>query len=117
MTSTIDPVWLSHEENSQKENLDYAILDNQSDKSFILEIKTTEDMNLPSSDVPLLLSTMPAENQLIQNSKINGLSVRGIDNIKKIKLPSLFTRDIMPASRSRILAPETTRRNGPIFIS
>ena len=109
MTSMIVPVWLSHEKNPHKESLVYAILDNQSDKSFILD-KTAEDMNLPSTDVPLLMSTMLAENQLILSSKIYGLSVRGFNNPKKIKLPALFTRDIMPASRSHIPSPETTRK-------
>ena len=87
MTSMIVPVWLSHEENPHKKRLVYAILDNQSDKSFILD-KTAEDMNLHSTDVPLLMSTMLAENQLIQSSKIYGLSVRGFNNHKKIKLPA-----------------------------
>ena len=109
MTSMIVPVWLSHEENPHKESLVYAILDNQSDKSFILD-KTAEEMNLPSIDVPLFMSTMLAENQLIQSSKIYGLSVRGFNNSKKIRLPALFTRDIMPASRSHIPSPETTRK-------
>ena len=67
-------------------------------------------MNLPSIDVPLFMSTMLAENQLIQSSKIYGLSVRGFNSSKKIKLPALFTRNIMPASRSHIPSPETTRR-------
>ena len=105
----IVPVWLSHEENPHKESLVYAILDNQSDKSFLLD-KTAEEMNLPSIDVPLFMSTMLAENQLIQSSKIYGLSVRGFNNSKKIRLPALFTRDVMPASRSHIPSPETTRR-------
>ena len=65
MTSMIVPVWLSHEENPHKESLVYAILDNQSDKSFILD-KTAEEMNLPSIDVPLFMSTMLAENQLFK---------------------------------------------------
>ena len=55
MTSMIVPVGLSHEEKPHKDSLVYAILDNQSDKSFILE-KTTEDIYLP-----LLMSTILAE--------------------------------------------------------
>ena len=109
MTSMIVPVWLSHEDNLHKENLVYAILDNQYDKSIILD-KTAHDMNLPFTDVPLLMSTMLAENQIIQSSKIYGLYVRGFNSSKEINLPALFTRDIIPASRSHIPSPETTRK-------
>ena len=42
-------------------------------------------MNLPSTDVPILMSTMLAENQLIQSSKIYGLTVKGFNNSKKIR--------------------------------
>ena len=103
------PVWLSHKDSPHKETLVYAILDNQSDKSFILK-KTADELNLPSTEAHLLLSTMLAEDQHIVSSKIAGLSVRGFTSNKMIKLPTLFTRDIMPANRDHIPVPEMTRK-------
>ena len=102
------PVWLSHEK-SPKETLVYAILDNQSDTSFILK-NTSDNLNLPSTKVNLMLSTMLAENQMIQSDKIKGLSVRGFYNNELIKLPEVYTRGIMPGNRSHIPTPEMANK-------
>ena len=53
---------------------------------------------------------MLAEDQHIVSSKIAGLFVRGFTSNKMIKLPILFTRDIMPANRDHIPVPEMTRK-------
>ena len=97
----IVPVWISHKSNPAKETLVYAILDNQSDSSFILN-STAEQLNLPSTEEHLLLSTILSENQLIKSRKINGLSVRGFNSCHKFDLPALFTRNIIPASKNQI---------------
>ena len=71
----IVPVWLSHTDSPEVETLLYAILDNQSNTSFILK-QTANRLKLPSADVTLSLSTMLAADQLINSNKITGLSVR-----------------------------------------
>ena len=105
----IVPVWLSHTDSPEVETLLYAILDNQSDTSFILK-QTANRLKLPSADVTLSLSTMLAADQLINSSKITGLSVRGFSSQQKIPIPSTFTRDIMPAHRDHIPTPDTARK-------
>ena len=82
MTSMIVTVWLSHEENPHYESLVYAILDNQSDKCFILD-KTREEISLPSIDVPPFMSTMLTENQLIQSSKIYRLLLEALRTARR----------------------------------
>ncbi len=104
----IVPVWLSHNNSPKKETLVYAILDNQSDTTFILK-KIADEQGLPSTDVQLLLSTMLAENQLINSNKIMGLSVRGFVDNEKIGIPSASTREIMPAHRDHIPTPNTAK--------
>ena len=103
------PVWLSHDDDPSNETLIYAILDNQSDTSFILK-KTAEELNLTSVEVEFLLSTILAENQLIKSDRIRGLYVRGFNQSEKIKLPVVYTRDIMPANQQHIPTPDMARR-------
>ena len=45
---------------------------------------------------------MFAENIQIQSMKVGGLVVRGFDSDLKLKLPSVYTREIMPCDRSHI---------------
>ena len=103
------PVWLTHDDDTTTTKLVYAILDNQSDTSFILK-KTAIELNLPSVEVELMLSTMLAENQRIKSDRIQGLSVRGLNNSERIKLPTVYTREIIPANQEHIPTPEMTRR-------
>ena len=99
-SSMIVPVWLSHA-NCKEERMIYALLDTQSDTSFILE-STKDAMGLRGVEVNLRLSTMSSRDERIQSERIEGLSVRSHDGKKKIRLPPTYVRDIMPANRSHI---------------
>jgi hypothetical protein len=55
------PVYLSHEENPDKERLVYALLDTQSDTTFVLE-ETSKALGVTGQSVKLMLSTMYTEN-------------------------------------------------------
>ena len=103
--SMIVPVWLSHV-SSPDERLVYALLYTQSDTSFILQ-ETCDKMGLHGTNVKLMLSTMTAENTVIDSNKMRGLQVRGYDSDLKISLPVVFRRDVMPANRRHIPTPET----------
>ena len=107
--SMIIPVWGSHRERPQEERLIYALLDTQSDTTFILK-KTYDALGVDSPNTKLFLSTMLSKNQAIESQKIAGLMVRGYDSDKKIPLPVAFTREIMPANRSHIPTPEVAKR-------
>ena len=73
------PVWVSHESDPQRETLVYALLDTQSDTSFILD-STCHALAVEGVRSELLLSTMSAKNQVIETSRIDGLRVRGHDS-------------------------------------
>ena len=109
MSSMILPVYLSHEGAPESERLAYALLDSQSDTSFILE-DTCNSMGLNGTEVDLMLSTMHAENKRVKSSKIKCLSVRGFNSSTKIQLPVMYSRQIMPANRLHIPTPEIARR-------
>ena len=105
--SMILPVYLSHCDNPEKEILIYALLDTQSDTTFILK-ESCSELGLTGIDVNLSLSTMYAENRVVDSQKVNGLLVRGFDSPLGISLPDAYTRNIMP-NRSHIPTPEMTR--------
>ena len=108
-SSMILPVWISHKDHPENERLVYAMLDTQSDTTFILD-DTCDSLGLDGPSIKLLLSTMLAENQLVGSRKIEGLVVRGYDNEIRIPLPTTFSRKIIPANHSHIPTPEVARQ-------
>lgn len=108
-SSMIVPVWVAHEDNPGSEILTYAMLDTQSDTTFILD-KIWDQLGCDGVKTNLKLSTMTAQEQLIETVKVNGLVVRGMSCSEKIKLPPCFTREMMPAERSHIPTPDMAKR-------
>ena len=101
------PDYLSHRDNPEEEILIYALLDTQSDTTFILQDSCSE-LGLTGIDV-LSLSTMYVENRVVDGHKVNGLLARGFNSPLQISLPDAYTRNIMPANRSHIPTPEMAR--------
>nr|XP_046214589.1 uncharacterized protein LOC124041258 isoform X1 [Oncorhynchus gorbuscha] len=107
-TSTIIPVWVSTTSEPDREVLVYALLDTQSDTTFILE-ETTKALNTRKEPVQLKLSTMASRNTTVPCQKLSGLQVRGFYLEKKIPLPTTYSREFIPANRDHIPTPETAR--------
>ncbi|KAL7874936.1 hypothetical protein SRHO_G00059060 [Serrasalmus rhombeus] len=106
--STIVPVWLSTTRNPDAEVLVYALLDSQSDSTFILQ-ERAETLDTQMEPVQLKLSTLASKRTLIPSHKLVGLQVRGFYSSKKIPLPVTYSRDFIPASLSHIPTPKTAR--------
>ena len=107
--SMIVPVWVSHGANPECEVLVYALLDSQSDTSFILD-HICEGLGIQGTDIQLSLSTMTAKDYIIHSQRIDGLNVRAYDGNVTLPLPPMYTRDIMPANRSHIPTPDMARK-------
>ncbi|XP_061154114.1 uncharacterized protein LOC133167369 [Syngnathus typhle] len=107
-SSTVVPVWLSTASNPEQEVLVYALLDNQSDTTFILQ-ETAEVLVTKKQPVQLKLSTMSSKDTVIQSQKLTGLQVRGYNETRKISLPVTYTREFIPANLSHVPIPETAR--------
>ena len=107
-STMILPVYLSATDHSDKEVLTYALLDTQSDTSFIKE-STARLLGVNGIDTQLRLSTMTSQNLLISCKRVNGLQVRGHDSETYIQLPPLFTQEDIPASRDSIPTPEMAK--------
>ena len=106
LSSVILPVYVSHRDSPEKERLVYALLDSQSDSTFILD-STCRSLGISGIEVDLLLSTMHAENLAVKSNRVEALVVRGCNQFIKIQLPVSYTRQIMPANRSHIPTTET----------
>ena len=104
-SSMIVPVYLSHQDRPESEVLVYALLDTQSDTTFIHD-DICDELGLEASKTKLLLSTMFAEKKAIECKCLTGLQVRGHDSQEIVPLPTTYTRDIIPAKRSHIPTPE-----------
>ena len=97
----IVPVWVRHISKPSQEGLHYAVLDDQSNVSFVSESLCGQlDLQGPPTD--LLLTTVQERNVHTPSSRICGLEVLDFNREHTVKLPMLFTRDAIPASRSQI---------------
>ncbi|KAL4009472.1 hypothetical protein ACER0C_003324 [Sarotherodon galilaeus] len=105
-TSSILPVWVSSIKQPDQELLVYALLDTQSDTTFILD-EVAQGLNTNRENVSLRLSTMSAKSTVIPCQKLTGLQVRGYNSEKRIPLPPVFTREFIPVNRLHIPTSET----------
>ena len=99
------PVYVSHADNPDRQKIVFAMLDTQSDTSFITE-KTARDLGLVGKEVRLSLSTMTSSDKIIRCKRFNGLQVRGFNSQVNIALPNLFSRQTIPINHDHIPCAE-----------
>ncbi|XP_039859773.1 uncharacterized protein LOC120716337 isoform X2 [Simochromis diagramma] len=107
-TSAIVPVYISTQNEPSKEVLIYALLDTQSDSSFILN-EVANNLDTTKTQVKLNLSTMSSKKTTVPCTKLKALQIRGLFSKKKLTVPVVYTRDFIPANRSHIPTPDTAR--------
>ena len=110
-TSMIVPVWLSINGNEKSEVLTYALLDTQSDTTFVLE-DTARSLGVKGEEIFLSLSTMTAKNTRIKSNKITNMTVRAFSNDRStpINIPAAYTRDFIPANKAHIPVSDTVSK-------
>lgn len=101
-------MWVSAESEPEHEVLVYALLDTQSDTTFIME-ETARALHTTSEPVQLKLTTMSSRNTVVPCHKLSGLQVRGFYSNKIISLPVTYARDFIPATRDHIPTPVTAK--------
>lgn len=107
--SMIVPVWVRSQSNTDKEILVYCILDDQSNTCFISN-KLRQQLGLSGYDTTLTLSTMHKNQSFVSCKKVVDLEISSFDHKTRITIPSVFTRDHIPASRSQIPKPEIAKQ-------
>ena len=105
ISSMIVPVWVYHSDDPENKNLTYALLDDQSDTTFVTQ-KTLNSLNVSGPETTLSLSTMHADRQAIESTKIKGLVVCDYNYNMSIPLPVSFSCAVIPAKRTQIPCPE-----------
>nr|XP_054601731.1 uncharacterized protein LOC107396997 [Nothobranchius furzeri] len=106
LTSPIVPVYVSSLTQPDKEILVYALLDSQSDTTFILK-DVADTLDAKKDPVKLKVSTITSRTKVVSSERLTGLEVRGLKSEVKIKLPVSYTREYIPANRAHIPTSET----------
>ena len=104
----IVPVWLSVSSKPDKELLVYAILDTQSDATFMLK-ETCDELGAETEPTKLRLSTITSQELLVDSQRISNLQVRGYNSDLKIPISTAFTRTMIPADDSHIPTKSTAK--------
>ena len=104
-TSMIVPVWVSSEREPLNEVLTYALLDTQSDSSFVLD-SVANSLMINQQPVRLKLATMTSSS-IIDSNVVNNLQIRGMNHSTSIKLNKCYTRDFIPVDHSHIPTKNT----------
>lgn len=107
-TSMILPVWISTKENPDCEKLVYALLDSQSDTTFV-DQEISNFLKAQSSPVKLKLTTMLGKDTIVQSERVLGLQVRGYEFGDFVDLPPAYTRDYIPVNRQNIPTCEVAK--------
>lgn len=105
-TSSIVPVLVSSIHEPHREVLTYAILDTQSDSTFVLE-DVLDKLNVDAQPVKLKLSTMTAIDTIISSKNVHGLQVRGLHSKNHIQIQQAYSRDFIPVDKSYVPTKET----------
>ena len=109
-TSFTVPVLVSSATDPQKEVLTYALLDSQSDSSFVLE-SLADQLEVPRRPVHLKLSTMSSNSSVsVQCSSVENLLVRGLDRVQHVRVDAAYTREFIPVDRSSIPTSSTAEK-------
>lgn len=101
------PVELFCKDKPSSSVVTYALLDEQSDTTFMLE-NLRQQLNIDKNEVKLKLSTMTSTNYVISN-KLSNLCVRSIQTKKTVDLRRCYTRDKIPGHHSQILTKELAK--------
>lgn len=108
-TSMVMPVWVSSKNDPTSEKLVYALLDTQSDTTFI-DQEVSHSLNAERHPVKLKLTTLSGSNTILPSESVYGLRVRGYSSAVQIDLPIAYTKDCIPVNRGHIPTCETAKQ-------
>ena len=99
--SMILPVWIHSKQTPSKEILCYCIMDERSNACFMSE-ELRNQLDAPSSNVSLTLSTIYKSKAVISSDKVEGLEIFNFGRDECVGLPPVYTRESILASNSQI---------------
>ena len=104
VTSMIVPVVINCKDTQNKVTV-YALLDTQSDTSFVDE--TIAQQLCGGYSTSLTISTVTSQSKTVKVQKYNNVKIQGLNTHKILIIPELFTRKHIPVNRSHIPTKET----------
>lgn len=105
----IVPVWVRPEGDPSKEILQYAVLDDQSNVSFITR-KLCNSLGLQGTPATLSLTTMQDADVAEDTNRVSGVEVLDYHKEHTIKLPALYAWKQISADPSQIPKPEVAQK-------
>ena len=109
LTTMIVPVLVSHANYPYHEVMTYALLDTQSDATFVVN-SLIEELKPPSRPATLELSTMTDHKKRVQCLKVDGLQVRGLSSQEYVQLPAAFSREAFDVDPSQLPTRDTVMK-------
>ncbi|CAG2240319.1 unnamed protein product [Mytilus edulis] len=110
-TSMIVPVWVSHKDKPSREIITYAIIDTQSNTTFILDDTAASlHTSILCEHSRLSLSIMTSQQTVIESKRITGLTVRSFSSPERLNINSAYARGFIPVERLHIPTNETARQ-------
>lgn len=104
----IVPVWVSTKQNPSCQKLVYALLDSQSDSTFI-DKGVCDALQATTFPVQLKLTTILEKDTVLQSERVSGLQVRAYNSGNYIDLPPTYTKNCIPVNRSHIPTCEVAK--------
>ena len=104
LMSTVVPVYVSGS-GTERKVLTYALLDSQSDTSFITDALAAE-LQADGTPTQLAISTMSTSVQHIRCRRFSNLTLTGLGQAETVTLKTAFTRRFIPATKSHIPTKE-----------
>ena len=104
----IVPVWVRPVGEPKKEILQYAVLDDYSNVSFVPETRC-ERFNLQGPSTELLFTTMQQQNTHVKAKKITKLEILDYQRECVVKMSVAFTGELVSTNWSQIPKPEVAR--------
>jgi len=108
-STMVIPIYVSHQNDPNHEVLTYALLDTQSDTSFVSDFVVSQ-LGIDGTQTTLVLSTMTSAHCHVKCKRFSGLQVRGHECSVDIPLPPVYSRDQIPSGLDNIPSPQMADR-------
>ena len=95
------PVWISTSHNPRKEFLTYALLDDQSNKTYVTS-RMLNKIGVEKEKSTLKISTMTSVDKKVHCDSTPSLRIRGFYSSDRIQLPRTYARSTIPCAISDI---------------
>ncbi|XP_067946284.1 uncharacterized protein [Watersipora subatra] len=110
LCTMIIPVWVSTRSNPSKKHLTYALLDTQSDVTFITNEVARQLKSNSILPTTLKISTMTSQGSNVKCDKLTDIIIRGYTSKESIDISTCYTRDSIPHNIDHIPTNKLAQR-------